>query len=125
MSEEKKELPISPRQMPSHSYQQQCEFIRNAFYKLSAMADSVEITFEPSDGDCDCDDSDGEWCVNARRGNKSFEATHEDIDHALWYVLEHLTAKDRTDYEARQRKRQEALSKLTADEKRILGVRDY
>jgi hypothetical protein len=118
---ETKELPTSPNQAPI-ACRTNMEFCRHAFYELSSLADEVEITFEPTDDHCGCDDSDGEWNVFTRRGGKSFEAKHEYIENALWYVMEHLTAKDRTDFENRERKTREALAKLTHDERRLLHL---
>lgn len=122
MEKEKTELPTNPGHMPL-KFLQNMEWLRHAFYDLQSMADDVEIRFEASTDECGCDDSDGIWEVEVSSGPKRFTAKHERIENALWFVLEHLNAKDRTDYENRERKRREALSKLSVDERRLLGLR--
>lgn len=112
------ELPKSPGAKPFMDYKQECEYIRNGMYELASMADSVEIRFEVPDDDCEC--HEGKWEVEACRGIKRFVGEHEHFANALWFVLQHLSAKDRSEYEDRERRKSAALAKLTASERRLL-----
>jgi hypothetical protein len=118
---EAKTLPTNPDHAPM-KVRTNMEYVRHAFYELSSLADEVTIEFEPTDDACGCDDSDGKWNVYTRKGGNQFEARSEYIENALWYVLEHLTAKDRSDWENRERKKREALAKLSHDERRLLHL---
>lgn len=118
MSEPEK-LPTKPDAMPLELLRDD-SYVRHAMYDLKGMAEVIEIRFEFDESECECDDDEGTWEVEAWHGNKRFSASHERIENALWFVLAHMTAKDRTDFEEQERKRKEALAKLTEEEKRLL-----
>jgi hypothetical protein len=82
----------------------------------------MQLTFEPDDGDCDCSDDAGMWHVEVS-GRRTFSASSDNIIHALWFVLEHSRAEDRSAYEQWEETRRSALAKLSQAERAALGLR--
>lgn len=116
-------LPKSPQEMPRMSCDREGRYLRNAFVGELSTADYVEIQFNPDDDDCDCHyDDSGEWTVEVCSGAKRFVGKDRNPIRAIWFAIEHLNAKDRSDYENWQSRRSAALAKLTADDKRLLNL---
>jgi len=117
------ELPKSPGQKPHWTYDQQRNTIREWFAAKLEDFDSVEITFEVNDDECECEDQPGVWTVDLCKNGKRFYAKHSQFTNAMWFCMEHANAKDREDYERWKSSRDAALSKLTDAEKRLLNLR--
>lgn len=120
-----KQLPQSPDEMP-RGLCQNANYFRNAFVGDLLAFQSVEIGFEQHEGDCDCDvaaDESGTWTVEVVGDNGTFLGRSDEFVKALWFVLQHARAADRSAYEQKQLRRQRALEKLTLAERELLGLR--
>jgi len=115
-------LPTTPSQMPLMDYKQQCEWLRSVLVDLQ-NCDAVEITYQQTDDECDCDDGpQGTWSVEICNGAERFVGEYGELQNALWFAYVHAKADDREDYQRWQREREAALAKLSESEKRLLGV---
>lgn len=122
---EKANLPKTTDEIPhdlKYDCNKQSNYMRNAFVGELSEFESVEIVYNQDSCECD-DDSHGIWSISAYKQGRQFEASDADFINALWFVIEHARAKDNEDYERFERAKAKALSKLSSDDKKILGIR--
>ena len=114
------ELPETPNAMPSGNWNDGRQ-LRNWLVGDLKWCDSVEMSYELAECECGGEPS-GMWQVECYNRGKRYFAEHPDIINAIWFVVTHMKADDRSSYEKRQLQKAAALSKLTDAEISLLGL---
>lgn len=116
-----KTIPASPHEMPSEWHNSPNQ-VRNCVVTLDQFS-CVDIHWERDHSASNATGENvGEWDVLIEDGPRRFRAKHPEITNALWYVTEMANAENEAAYAARQKLRSDALSKLTQEERSVLGV---
>ncbi len=114
-------LPLSPNEMPSDWHNSPNQ-VRNCVVTLDQYS-YVDLHWEHNHEASEATGENvGEWEVVIEDGPRRFRAKHPEITNALWFVTKLADSANTAAYDAQQKARAEALSKLTTDERRMLGI---
>ena len=114
-------IPASPDEMPSN-WHNSPNAVRNCVVTLDQYS-CVDIHWERDhDASEATGENIGEWEVFIEDGNRRFRAKHPELTNALWFVTQIEDHANTAAYQELLKKRSAALSKLTPEEKSILGI---
>lgn len=114
-------IPTSPNDMPSE-WRNDAREIRNAVVTLAQFS-CVDIHWERDHAASEATGENvGEWEVILESGRHRVRVLHPEINNALWFALQIIEAQEDAAYQAKQKERAAALSKLTPHEQKLLGI---
>lgn len=114
-------IPTSPEDMPCEWHNDARE-IRNAVVTLDQFS-CVDIHWERGvAASCASGENVGTWDVYLEQSNRQVRTSHREITNALWFALQIMEAQTDAAYQAKQKERAAALSKLTPHEQKLLGI---
>ena len=113
-------LPNSPDDMPAGwdaGHNLRNEILGLDGFPFVLITYEMDIRHSNATGECV-----GKWQVEIHARKKIFNASHEDLRNALWFVTTHAHAADSLEYQRREDAKATALAKLNDEEKRLLGL---